>query len=194
MGTAVPYSHMGTNITFYCSYMNIWEQKRIWQPFPYKYVGTCQQILRLILSRYFKKSDTYVNLDTYKVFIHFLIFRVSNISYNNIQIDSSNKIAESKGHEHVTLSFVIKGSDHSLWTQQEIEGLVYQIWLFQNRSLSNYNHQEEMSSINIRIQSLLHQTLYLQEKETEYILILHQWPYRWEIIWILLQFSMLQIN
>ena len=64
---------------------------------------------------------------TDKVFIHFLIFRVSNMSYNNIKIDSTSKIAESEGHEHVILSFFVQGSEHSLLTQQEIEGLVYQI-------------------------------------------------------------------
>ena len=61
------------------------------------------------------------------VFIHFLIFRVSNMSYNNIKIDSTSKIAESGGHEHVMLSFFVQGSEHSLLTQQENEGLVYQI-------------------------------------------------------------------
>ena len=71
-------------------------------------------------------SDTYVNLDTDKVFVHFLIFRVSNMSYNNIKIDSTSKKAESEGHEHIILSFVFQGSEHSLLTQQEIEGLVYQ--------------------------------------------------------------------
>ena len=59
-------------------------------------------------------------LDTDKVCIHFLIFRVSNMSYN-IKIDSSSKKAESEGHEHVTLSFVIQGSEHSLLTQQEFK-------------------------------------------------------------------------
>ena len=57
-------------------------------------------------------SDTYVNLDTDKVFVHFLIFRFSNMSYNNIKIDSTSKIAESEGHEHVILSFVVQGSEH----------------------------------------------------------------------------------
>ena len=54
--------------------------------------------------------------------INFLIFRVSSISYNNINIDSTSKIAESEGHEHVIQDFV-----HSLLTQQIFEGLVYQI-------------------------------------------------------------------
>ena len=54
------------------------------------------------------------------------------MSYNNIKIDSTSKIAESEGCEHVTLSIVIQGSEHSLLTQQEFEGLVYQILLFQN--------------------------------------------------------------
>ena len=49
------------------------------------------------------------------------------MSYNNIKIDSTSKIAESGGHEHVILSFFVQGSEHSLLTQQEIEGLVYQI-------------------------------------------------------------------
>ena len=83
--------------------------------------------LQLNLLEYFKISDAYVNLDTDKVFIHFLIFRVSNMSYNNIKIDSTSKIDESGGHEHVILSFFVQGSEHSLLTQQEIEGLVYQI-------------------------------------------------------------------
>ena len=76
--------------------------------------------LQLNLLEYFKISDTFVNLDTDKVFIHFFIFRVSNMSYNNIKIYSTSKIAESEGHEHVTLSFVIQDSGHSLLTQQEI--------------------------------------------------------------------------
>ena len=54
------------------------------------------------------------------------------MSYNNIKIDSTSKIAESEGHEHVTLSFVIQDSEHSLLNQQEFEGLIYQILLFQN--------------------------------------------------------------
>ena len=49
------------------------------------------------------------------------------MSYNNIKIDSTSKIAESGGHEHVMLSFFVQGSEHSLLTQQEIEGLVYQM-------------------------------------------------------------------
>ena len=32
-----------------------------------------------------------INLDTDKVIIHFLIFRVSSISYNNINIDSTSR-------------------------------------------------------------------------------------------------------
>ena len=83
--------------------------------------------MHLILSRYFKISDIYINLDTDKVIIHFLIFRVSSISYNNINIDSTSKIAESEGHEHVIQDF-----EHSLLTQQIFEGLVYQILLIQN--------------------------------------------------------------
>ena len=47
------------------------------------------------------------------------------MSYNNIKIESTSKIAESEGHEHVILSFVVQGSEHSLLTQQEIKGLVY---------------------------------------------------------------------
>ena len=93
--------------------------------------------MHLILSRYFKISDIYINLDTDKVIIHFLIFRVSSISYNNINIDSTSKIAESEVHEHVIQDF-----EHSLLTQQIFEGLVYQIWLIQNWSLSNHTHQE----------------------------------------------------
>ena len=55
------------------------------------------------------------------------------MSYNNIKIDSTSKIAESGGHEqHAILSFFVQGSEHSLLTQQEIEGLVYQTGLFQN--------------------------------------------------------------
>ena len=66
-------------------------------------------------SEYFKISDTYVNMDTDEVFVHFLIFRVPNMSYNNIKIDSTSKIAESEGHEpQVILSFVVQGSEHSL--------------------------------------------------------------------------------
>ena len=42
MGAVCPYSHMGTNIAFHCSHMYILEQKLIWPPFPYKYMGTCQ--------------------------------------------------------------------------------------------------------------------------------------------------------
>ena len=53
------------------------------------------------------------------------------MSYNNIKIDSTSKKAESEGHEHIILSFVFQGSEHLLLTQQEIEGLVYQFWLFQ---------------------------------------------------------------
>ena len=49
------------------------------------------------------------------------------MSYNNIKIDSTSKIAKSRGHEHVMLSFFVQGSEHSLLTQQENEGLVYQI-------------------------------------------------------------------
>ena len=45
------------------------------------------------------------------------------MSYNNISIDITSKIAESEGHEHVTLSFVIQGSEHSLLTPQEFECL-----------------------------------------------------------------------
>ena len=86
------------------------------------------------------------------------------MSYNNIKIDSTSKIAESGGHEHVMLSFFVQGSEHSLLTQQEIEGLVYQIWLFQIWSLRNHTHREEMSLRNIGNQSILHQTLYLQGK------------------------------
>ena len=78
-------------------------------------------------ANFIKVRDTYVNLDTDEVFIHFLIFRASNMSYNNIKINSTSKIAESEGHEHVILSFFVQGSEHSLLTQQEIEGLVYQI-------------------------------------------------------------------
>ena len=85
-------------------------------------MGTCQQKMHLILSRYFKISDIYINLDTDKVIIHFLIFRFSSASYNNINIDSTSKIAESEGHEHVIQDF-----EHSLLTQQIFEGLVYQI-------------------------------------------------------------------
>ena len=66
----------------------------------------CQQKLQGT-SQYFKISDTYVNLDTDKVFIHFFICEVSSMSYNNIKIHITSKIAESQGHEHVTLSFVI---------------------------------------------------------------------------------------
>ena len=127
MGTMFPNSHMGTSITFPCSHKNISEQKLIWTPFPYNYMGTCQQKLQQNSSEYFKIINTYVNLDTDKVFVYFLIFRVSNMSYNNIKIDSTSKIAESGGHEHVILSFFVQGSEHSLLTQQEIEGLVYQI-------------------------------------------------------------------
>ena len=94
-------------------------------------MGTCQRKMQLILSRYLKISYTYVKLDTDKVFIHFLIFKVSNKSYN-IKINSSSKKAESEGHEHVTLSFVIQDSEHSLLNQQEFEGLIHQILLFQN--------------------------------------------------------------
>ena len=72
-------------------------------------MGTCQQKLQLNLLEYFKISDTYVNMDNVKVFIHFLIFRVE---------------AESEGHEHGTLSFFIQDSEHSLF---EFECLVYQI-------------------------------------------------------------------
>ena len=89
------------------------------------------------------------------------------MSYNNIKIDSTSKIAESGGHEHVILSFFVQGSEHSLLTQQEIEGLVYQIWLFQIWSLRNHTHREEMSLRNIENQSILHQTLYLQGKKIE---------------------------
>ena len=49
------------------------------------------------------------------------------MSYNNIKIDSTSKKADSGGHEHVILSFFARGSEHSLLTQQEIEGLFYQI-------------------------------------------------------------------
>ena len=127
----------------------------------------CQQKLQLNLSEYFKISDAYVNLDTDKVFIHFLIFRVSNMSYNNIKIDSTSKIAECGGHEYVSMSsfHFFQGSEHSLLTQQEVEGLVYQIWLFQIWSLRNHTHREEMSFRNIGNQSILHQTLYLQGKK-----------------------------
>ena len=80
-------------------------------------------------SEYFKISDTYVNMETDEVFVHFLIFRVPNMSYNNNKIDSTSKIAESQGHEQqVILSFVVQGSEHSLYDQQEIEGLVYHIF------------------------------------------------------------------
>ena len=66
-------------------------------------------------SEYVKISDTYVNMDTDEVFVHFFIFRVLNMSYNNIKIDSTSKIAESEGHkQQVILSFVIQGSEHSL--------------------------------------------------------------------------------
>ena len=57
-------------------------------------------------------SDTYVNLDTDKVFVHFLIFRVSNMSYINFKIDSTTKIAETKGHEHIILSFIVITCKH----------------------------------------------------------------------------------
>ena len=63
------------------------------------------------------------------------------------------------------LSFFVQGSEHSLLTQQENEGLVYQIWLFQIWSLRNHTHREEMSLRNIENQSILHQTLYLQGKK-----------------------------
>ena len=89
------------------------------------------------------------------------------MSYNNIKIDSTSKIAESGGHEHVMLSFFVQGSEHSLLTQQENEGLVYQIWLFQIWSLRNHTHREEMSLRNIENQSILHQTLYLQGKKNK---------------------------
>ena len=46
------------------------------------------------------------------------------MSYNNIKIDITSKIVESNGYEHVTRSFVIQDSEHSLLTQQEIGGLV----------------------------------------------------------------------
>ena len=88
-------------------------------------MSICEHVnkkMYLILSRYFKISDIYINLDTDKVIIHFLIFRVSSISYNNINIDSTSKIAESEGPEHVIQDF-----EHSLLTQQIFEGLVYQI-------------------------------------------------------------------
>ena len=96
------------------------------------YYGNFKENFRLkskihILRKKKGVSDTYVNLDTDKVFIHFLIFRVSNMSYNNIKINSTSKIAERGGHEHVIISFVVQGSEHSLLTQQEIEGFVYQI-------------------------------------------------------------------
>ena len=49
--------------------------------------------------------------------IHFLISRNSNMSNNNIKIDSTSKIAVSKGTEDVTISFVdgklvVQGSKH----------------------------------------------------------------------------------
>ena len=42
MGTAFPYCHIRTNTTFPCSHKSISEQKLIWTPFPYKYMGTCK--------------------------------------------------------------------------------------------------------------------------------------------------------
>ena len=34
------------------------------------------------------------------------------MSYNNIKIDYTSKIAESEGDKHVTLYFFIQGSEH----------------------------------------------------------------------------------